>query len=152
MTDELASGIKKGFIAGPFSKPPLKEFRSNTMNAIKQKDKIRLVMDLSRPEGKCYNSNLLPNSSRSVSMSSPRLFSFSLLESGPGAVMSKQDWTDAYKNIPVMSKDLRLQGFSWMGKSFVELSLVFGSVNSVEEFDNLGEQQISAEPNSQNIR
>ena len=143
VTDELASGIKKGFIAGPFSKPPLKEFRSNTMNAIKQKDKIRLVMDLSRPEGKCYNSNLLPNSSRSVSMSSPRLFSFSLLESGPGAVMSKHDWTDAYKNIPVMSKDLRLQGFSWMGKSFVELSLVFGSVNSVEEFDNLGELFLS---------
>ena len=53
--------------------------------------------------------------------------------------MSKHDWTDAYKNIPVMSKDLRLQGFSWLNKYFVELSLVFGSVNSVEAFDNLGE-------------
>ena len=38
-----------------------------------------------------------------------------------------------------MSKDLRLQGFSWLNKYFVELSLVFGSVNSVEAFDNLGE-------------
>ena len=94
-------------------------------------------------EKECYNTNITPNSSRSVSMSSPRLFSYSLLESGPGAVMSKHDWCDAYKNIPEKVEDLRLQGFSWLDRYFVELSLVFGSVNSVEAFDNFGELVLS---------
>ena len=139
VTDTIAQGIHKGFIAGPFSSIPLADFRSNSMNGILQKDKIRLVMDLSRPAGSSYNENIQPNSSRKVSMSSPRQFSFSLLESGPGAIFSKHDWCDAYKNIPVKIEDLRLQGFTWLDKYFVELSLVFGSKNSVAAFDNLGE-------------
>ena len=143
VSDTIASGIIKGFIAGPFKDMPLEGFRSNTMTGIKQKDKIRLVMNLSHPEKECYNNYITPNSSRSVSMSSPRLFSYSLLESGPGALMSKHDWCDAYKNIPVKVEDLRLQGFSWLDRYFVELSLVFGSVNSVEAFDNLGELVLS---------
>ena len=143
VSDTIAQGISKGFIAGPFISEPLDKFRSNTMTGIKQKDKLRLVMDLSRPENECYNENIIPFSSRSVSMSSPKQFSFSLLESGHGAVMSKHDWKDAYKNIPVKIEDLRLQGFSWLDRFFVELSLVFGSVNSVEAFDNLGELIIS---------
>ena len=143
VSDTIAQGIRKGFIAGPFNSEPLNDFRSNTMTGIRQKDKIRLVMDLSRPEKNSYNENIIPFSSRSVSMSSPKQFSFSLLESGRGAVMSKHDWKDAYKNIPMKIEDLRLQGFSWLDKFFVELSLVFGSVNSVEAFDNLGELIIS---------
>lgn len=139
VTDTIAQGICKGFIAGPFSDIPLAKFRSNSMNGIVQKDKLRLVMDLSRPAGSSYNENIQPNSSRKVSMSSPRQFSYSLLESGAGAIFSKHDWCDAYKNIPVKIEDLRLQGFSWLDKHFVELSLVFGSKNSVAAFDNLGE-------------
>jgi len=47
VSDTIASGIIKGFIAGPFKDIPLEGFRSNTMTGIKQKDKIRLVMNLS---------------------------------------------------------------------------------------------------------
>ena len=72
-------------------------------------------------------------------MSSPRLFSYSSLESWPGAGAG----CNAYKNIPVRVKDLRLQGFSWLDRYFVELSLVFGLVNSVEGFVNLGELVLS---------
>ena len=57
VSDTIASGISKGFIAGPFKDIPLEGFRSNTMTGIKQKDKIPLVMDLSRPEKECYNKN-----------------------------------------------------------------------------------------------
>lgn len=81
VSDNIASGIIKGFNAGPFKDIPLEGFRSNTKTGIKQKDKIRLVMDLSHPEKECYNNNITPNSSRSVSMSSPRLFNYSLLKS-----------------------------------------------------------------------
>ena len=60
MSDTIAQGIRKGFIAGPFNSEPLDEFRSNTMTGIRQKDKLRLVMDLSRPEKNSYNENIIP--------------------------------------------------------------------------------------------
>ena len=135
-TDTFAHWVEKGVVAGPFIAPPLELFRSNTMFAVHQKDKTRIIMNLATPEGSSYNENIRPFAAR---MSSAKLFSFSLLESGKNAIMSKHDWVDAYKNIPVRTKDLRLQGFSWLGRFFVETSLPFGSGNSAEEFDNLGE-------------
>ena len=40
--------------------------------------------------------------------------------------MSKFDFVDAYKNIPATLADLRLQGFTWLGKFFVENNMTFG--------------------------
>jgi hypothetical protein len=51
--------------------------------------------------------------------------------------MWKFDMVDAYKNIPAAQQDLRLQGFSWLGRFFVELKKVFGSKESVSAFDRL---------------
>ena len=139
VTDTLGHWLQSGILSGPFAYRPLIDFRCNTMNCIKKKNKIRLVMDLSSPKGSCYNENIRPFIHRKVSMSTARDFSYSLLESGADAVMSKIDWVDAFKNIPICSNDLRLQGFSWLGRYFVEKFLVFGSKNSVAEYDNLAE-------------
>ncbi len=48
-TDTLAHWILSGYVAGPFHLPPLKSFRCNSMMAIEQKSKIRIVMNLSTP-------------------------------------------------------------------------------------------------------
>jgi hypothetical protein len=45
---------------------------------------------------------------------------------------------DAYKNIPAKLEELRLQGFIWLGKFFVELKQTFGALTSVSNFDVLG--------------
>jgi hypothetical protein len=45
---------------------------------------------------------------------------------------------DAYKNIPAKMEELRLQGFIWLGKFFVELKQTFGALTSVSNFDVLG--------------
>jgi hypothetical protein len=50
-TDTLASWLKCGFVAGPFIMPPLPNFRTNQMLAIEQHNKIRIVMNLSGPDG-----------------------------------------------------------------------------------------------------
>ena len=92
-------------------------------------------MDLSHPEKECFNNNITPKSSRSVSMSSTRLFCYSLLESGPGAVMSKHDWCDAYKIVPVKVADLRLQGFSWLDRYFFELSSCNSKNQKLEQYN-----------------
>jgi hypothetical protein len=52
--------------------------------------------------------------------------------------MSKFDFVDAYKNIPATLADLRLQGFTWLGKFFVENNMTFGGKPSVQNFDIVG--------------
>ena len=46
-TDTLASMVKSGIVAGPFLKPPLDDFRSNSLFAIEQNDKLRPILNLS---------------------------------------------------------------------------------------------------------
>jgi hypothetical protein len=53
--------------------------------------------------------------------------------------MSKHDLVAAYKQVPCRVADLRLQGFSWLGKYFVETRQVFGAKTSVCNYDIVGE-------------
>jgi hypothetical protein len=68
-------------------------------------------------------------------MSSARLFGYSMVEAGKNCSIAKHDIVDAYKNVPAKIDDLRLQGFSWLGKHFVELRQMFGAASSVQNFD-----------------
>jgi hypothetical protein len=52
--------------------------------------------------------------------------------------MAKVDMRDAYKNVPCKIKDLKLQGFVWLNKFFVETRQIFGARTSVCNFDMLG--------------
>jgi hypothetical protein len=45
---------------------------------------------------------------------------------------------DAYKNIPCKISDLRLQGFVWLNRFFLETRQIFGARTSVCNFDTLG--------------
>jgi hypothetical protein len=82
------------------------------MMAVAQKSKIRIIMDLSAPEGASYNDAINEMALEKVSMSSARLFGYSVQDCGKGARMWKFDMVDAYKTIPAAQQDLRLQGFS----------------------------------------
>jgi hypothetical protein len=48
------------------------------------------------------------------------------------------DMRDAYKIIPAPLEDLRLQGFQWLGKYFVETQQLFGAETAVCNYDRLG--------------
>jgi hypothetical protein len=85
------------------------------MMAVEQRDKIRIVMNLSGPEGESFNDAINELALEKVSMSSARLFGYSVVECGIGARMWKYDMVDAYKTIPAATSDLRLQGFTWLG-------------------------------------
>ena len=103
--------------------------------AVEQHDKIRIVMNLSAPAGESYNDAIDKLSLEKVSMSSARLFGYSVMDCGTGARIWKYDMQDAYKAVPAAQKDLRLQGFTWLGRYFVELKKVFGSREAVSAFD-----------------
>jgi hypothetical protein len=138
-TDTVAVWVKKGFVAGPFVLPPAGQiFRLNSMIAVDQKTKIRIVMNLSGPKGVSFNDAIISNSLEKVVMSNARKFGYSLVDCGINARMWKFDMCDAYKNLPASPEDVLLQGFSWLGCLFFETQQPFGSKAAVAGFDRLG--------------
>jgi len=85
-----------------------------------------------------FNDNVDPNLTEKVYMSTAKTFSYAVIDAGKSSIMCKFDFTDAYKNVPCRIFDLRLQGFSWIGKHFVETRQIFGARTSVANFDKLG--------------
>ncbi len=138
MTDNVASWVKAGFVAGPFDTPPCSKLRVNAMVAVEQNEKVRPCMNVSLPEGTSFNDNVKLCDVEKVHMSSARQFGYALRDAGRDATISKFDMKDAYKNIPAKLDELRLQGFIWLGKFFIELKQTFGALTSVSNFDVLG--------------
>ena len=137
VTDKLASRVKAGILKGPFSLPPVPNFRSNAILAVNLKDKVSLVLDMLRPEGRSFNDNTHPFKAPKVVMATARQFSYAIREAGRHAVMTKDDMKDAYKLLPARKEDWRLQGLSWLGKYFLETQLVFGETSAVSGYDSL---------------
>jgi hypothetical protein len=135
ITDSIAAWVKAGILAGPFDSPPLPSFRCNSIMAIDQKEKVRLVLDMSRPKDRSFNANISKRHVGKVNMSTAQQFSYTVLEAGPGALMSKQDMKDAYKLVPAKLQDRRLQGMRWLDKYFVEEKMTFGSTASPFNYD-----------------
>ncbi len=138
ITDNIATWVNEGFTAGPFDRPSA-NFRVNPLIAVVQPGKVRPVLDVSSPNGESYNSAVCEFETETVKMASARQFSQLILDCGQGAIMSKHDLGAAYKQVPCRVADLRLQGFSWLGKYFVETRQVFGAKTSVCNYDIVGE-------------
>jgi len=135
VTANLEKWLKEGYLAGPFTEPPLPDFRANSIMAVEQHQKVRLILNMSYPKDTSFNDNVDKASTIKVTMSSAKQFGQSLLRAGKGAIMSKLDQKDAYKQIPAKIKDLRLQGICWGGAYFVETQQIFGSSSSVSNYD-----------------
>jgi hypothetical protein len=137
ITDNIATWVKEGILVGPFPSPPVSGFRANSIMAVAQKNKVRLVLDMSRPEGRSFNSNINPLRLGKVFMSTAKQFSYAVREAGKDALMNKDDTESAYKLIPVRQEDWRLQGIRWQGQYYIEPKLIFGSSASVPAYDSL---------------
>ena len=81
------------------------------------------------------NDNVNKLAVEKVKMSTAKKFSYYVIEAGKNCLITKFDMVDAYKNVPAKSSDLRLQGFSWLDKYFVELRLIFGATTAVTNYD-----------------
>jgi len=138
MTDTIAFWISKKFVSGPFDHPPLANFRSNPLMAVKQSNKVRPILNLSAPINRSLNDAAVPAKIPKIFMSTAKDFSFSILEAGYGAKMSKHDLCNAYKIIPSHPSAWRLHGFSWLSKYFVDTTSIFGSKSAPAHFDCLG--------------
>ena len=138
VTDNIVSWLKAGFASGPFLAPPLPDFRCNSILAVPQPGKVRVILNLSVPDGASFNDNINDFQLEKVVMSTARQVGYTIVGCGRGARMWKYDLRDAYKNVPARHADFRLQGFRWLGLFFVETQLIFGARTSVAAFDRLG--------------
>lgn len=103
--------------------------------AIPQEGKVRPVLNVSSPVGKSFNDNVADEKKEKIHMSSAREAGYLIMKCGRQAKMSKSDLCDAYKLIPVPLHELRIQGFMWLGKFFVENKQIFGSKSAPSNFD-----------------
>jgi len=70
VTKTLKKWLEDDYLAGPFLSPPLSEFRANSMMAIQQGDKVRLVLNMSYPKENSFNDNVDEDKVGKVAMSS----------------------------------------------------------------------------------
>ena len=135
ITDTIADWVHSSFVAGPFLSPPFENFRANPILAIEQTDKVKPVLNLSAPKGFSFNENIPKNSLDKIVMSSAELFGYEIVRVGKGGLMAKFDMRAAYKNVPTHPNLWPSQGFEWLGRFFVDPSIIFGSKAAISHFD-----------------
>ncbi len=74
ITDKLASWIEEGFVAGPFDCPPTAGFRANPLMAVVRNRKVRPVLNMSGPQGKSFNDNVMKDKLEKVNMDTAKTF------------------------------------------------------------------------------
>ena len=136
VSDAIAEWTTKKVVYGPVTASDLPS--NAKVNGIMVKEKpngsVRIINNLSAPEGRAVNEGIDKNDFPAVMSSTPK-FVKSLNYSGPGSWICKIDWGNAYKHISVRKEDLPLQWFQWMDRFFLELALIFGGVSSVGIYD-----------------
>jgi hypothetical protein len=136
VTDAIAEWVQKGYAFGPVEAaavPPDAKI-SGIMVRPKPNGSVRVILNLSAPKGRSVNDGI-DKKEFPATMSSTAAWLAVLNEAGRGCLMTKTDWAAAYKHITVREEDTDLQWFSWCGKFFKELCLIFGGVSSAGIFD-----------------
>ena len=87
-----------------------------------QPGKLRLIVDLSYPDGRSVNDGI-DSELRSLQYIN---MVHQLLKLGPGAELAKLDIKCAYKIVPVHPQDRYLLGMQWNGQVYVNAALPFG--------------------------
>lgn len=133
--------LSLGRIAGPFTHPPFKHFKSSPL-ALREKStpgKYRLLHNLSYP----YDNN-------SVNFNIPRQYTtvkyqnihhaITLIQNhAPAAFMSKSDISDAFRIIPLHPSQYHLMGFSFDNKFYYDRMLPMGAAPSCKIFEDFSD-------------
>ena len=134
VSDAIGMWVRKKFVKGPLKEKPPNVKISSIMTRPKPDNSVRVILNLSGPKGASVNEGINPKDFP-AKMSSTAKWIQVLNKAGIGCSFCKVDWSDAYKHIAVHHSDLSLQWFTWLGRFFAELCLIFGSKSSAGIFD-----------------
>jgi len=140
----LTTELLKGYLLGPFSKPPFNRYRISPIGIAEHKysGKKRLIVDLSAPHDNPYHqsiNNLI--SKEEFSLSYVKIDdAIRIIQSlGSGSWLCKFDIADAFKLLPIHPDLWHLYGIEWQEKYYFYTRLVFGSRSSPKIFDTLSQ-------------
>jgi len=131
VTDAVAEWTHKGYAFGPVDAEavPRSAKVSGIMVRPKPNGSVRVILNLSAPKGQSVNDGI-DKTEFPAKMSSTAAWLEVLDQAGRGCWITKTDWAAAYKQVCVRQEDTDLQWFSWGGKFFKELCLIFGGISS----------------------
>ena len=126
VTKAICKELKSGHIAGPFHLPPWPDLHCSPLGAREKDDgTIRLIMDLSYPEGDSVNS-YISKDDFSVEYTGFDTATDLVRRVGRGCLMFKIDIKHAFRVLPIKPSQWILMGSEWMGYYFVDFRLPFG--------------------------
>ena len=131
VTDAVAEWTHKGYAFGPVDAEavPRSAKVSGIMVRPKPNGSVQVILNLSVPKGQSVNDGI-DKTEFPAKMSSTAAWLEVLDQAGRGCWITKTDWAAAYKQVCVRQEDTDLQWFSWGGKFFKELCLIFGGISS----------------------
>ena len=140
VTAAIQLELDRGHTAGPYTSPPFDPFRCNPLGARTKPDgTVRLILDLSQPEGHSVN-DFIDRESFTLQYVSIDQAIAALYEVGPrGALMAKADLKHAFRLIPVRPDQWWLLGFCWKGLYYHDARLAFGLRSACSLFNDLAE-------------
>ena len=135
MQKAIDKEINRGHTAGPFPYPPFKHCHCSPIGSTPKKDlSLRLIMDLSQPEGSSINENI-SKEDFSVQYSHFDDAVDLVNAAGRGCLMSKLDIEHAYRLLPVRPDQWHQLCYFWEGNYYVDLVLPFGMRSSAGIFN-----------------
>ena len=118
----------RGRVAGPFSSPPLPNFRISNFGVIPKKgqpEKWCLILNLSSPDGASVNNDGIASHEFTLHYITVDQVIRMVSRLGREALMAKFVEA-AYRNIPVHPADQFILGMKWWESYYVDLTLPFG--------------------------
>ena len=109
--------------SAPALAPPFLQL--SPFGAIPKKNRLRLIVDLSSPEG-CSVNDAIQQELCSVSYASLDHVVQLVQSLGRGTRLAKLDLKEAYRAVPVHPSDQRLLAVSWMDMTYLDKALPFG--------------------------
>ena len=140
IADSLATEIKKKHMSGPLPLFSVKGGKVNGLMSVKKSNGARRqVGNFSAPKGKSFNEGISPETLRKwkVYQTTSKQFAQMIAKAGQGSFMSCCNMVAAYKTLPVIASQRRLQVFHFLGKEFVDLRMIFGDQAACMYFDRL---------------
>ena len=134
ITDMLASGVRSKILLGPLDSKPAAATINSLQPADKHNGTVRLIINQSSPKGRSIN-DFVDKKRYPCRMGGLKEVLVAVNYVGKGGKFAKCDWKAAYKHLGVKHSQLKYQYFSWLGKYFAELCLIFGCISSVGLYD-----------------
>lgn len=132
---KLKKELEAGRIAGPFTHPPLKNFRCSPLGIVPKKvpSEFRTIQHLSYPKGSSGNDSI-PQESSSVHYATISDATRMIKRFGSGCFMAKTDIKSAFCIIPIHPTDFELVGMKWDGCYYYDKALPMGCSTSCSIF------------------